>query len=296
MLELSDNVPGDLSDQAERWLRRAVGCLFGRVHFHKERFAIASVSTAAELADVRAAFGEALRSRELLSCLVLLEPHNELQRGLPIEQLVSYLDDRYFTGIDAGRRDIPLVNGATYSLAYLLTCPVTGVPVTFTDFDQVAFYPQAVDESDPLYDPSMYAPFVCLNITSDSYAFALTCADRNEILTGRPLREVSPDERAEVYESALSAFQRLAEQSITQYHKATNAAVSEPIGLSQDNRYYLAPHDEAAFAETAKSRFRNEMPVLYAPRIIEQWERHFATGATPDMSGIYLPAVPVQSR
>jgi hypothetical protein len=294
MLRLTADIPDDLADQAERWLRRAVGCLFGRVHCHKDRFALASVSNAAELAGVRRAFGDAICTQGLLSCLVLIEPGNNLLRAMPIERLVRYLDRKYFTATDSRRRDIPIVSGAAYSISYTITCPVTSLAVLFTDFDQVAFYPQAADEDDPLYDPSMFAPFVCINITSDAYAFALTCADRSEILTQRPVRELSAAERSEVYDAALKAFQRLAEQSIAQYHNATNPDVADPIHLSDDRQYYIAPHDEAAFAETAKRLFRSEMPVLYAPRIIEEWERCFATGAAPDMTDVYLPAIPVE--
>lgn len=294
MLRLSADIPDDLADQAERWLRRAVGCLFGRVHCRKDRFALASVSSAADLSGVQEAFGAAIRTQGALSCLVLIEPGNDALPSMPIEQLVRYLDRKFFTATDSRRRDIPLVSGVAYSISYTITCPVAGVPVSFTDFDQVAFYPQAADEADPLYDPSMFAPFVCINITSDSYAFALTCADRKESFTDKPFRELSAAGRSEVYEAALKMFQRLAEQSIVQYHKATNPATADPIDLSDDRRYYIAPHDEAAFAETAKKQFRSEMPVLYAPRIVEEWEKYFATGATPDMTNVYLPAIPVE--
>jgi hypothetical protein len=296
MIVLGAPVPAEVMTDAQAWLRSGVGCLFGRVHYGKDRFALAAVSSASELTEVRKMFGEALTRNGLLSCLVLVERENNELKRLPIADLVRYLDETYFNDQDdVVRRDVESVNGVSYSLSYTLRCPVTGVPVPFTDFDQVAFYPQAVNKDDPLYDPSMFAPVTCINITSDTYGFAKTSEDAHAhgSASARAFSAMSKKERGQVYDLATGQFQRLADRTIMRYGQATDPEVLEPIHVTDDGCHYIAQHDEAAFIETAKRSFRNEMPTLYVPRIIEQWEDYFEHGVTPDMSSIYAPSVPV---
>ncbi|MDH6577386.1 hypothetical protein P3T29_003042 [Kitasatospora sp. MAP5-34] len=295
MVVLGAEIPAELLARVQAWLHRDVGCLIGRVEYAKDRFAIGAVNSRAELIELRALFGEALATGEVLSCLVLLEPGNAALPGLPISELVRYLDDKYFAGTEeAGARRVEMAEAVTYNLSYHLRCPVTGAETAFGDFDQVAFYPQAVDKGDPLYDPSMYAPFVCVNITSDAYGFAMIAEDRRArgARSDRPFHSLDKAERHEIYDAALREFQKLAERTIENYGRATDPAVLTPICLTDGATHYIAQHDESAFVETMKRPFRSEMPCLYVPRIIAQWELHFELGIQPDMSAIYSPAVP----
>jgi hypothetical protein len=293
METLGTRVPDDMLTAAEDWLLRGVGCVVGRAHYGRGRFAVSAVSTKAEFREIRARFGRALAEQGMLSCLVLVEPENNELPKMTIAELVKYLDYTYFgDDSESSRRIVDSVRGTTYSLAYDLRCPVTGVTTTYPDFDQVAFYPQATDRNDPLYDPSMHAPFVCFNITSDIYGFSLTAADiRARAAAPKPgFTAMQKPEREEIYEKALRRFQMLAEKTIQNYGHATDPNVIEPIHVTPDGNYYIAQHDESAFIETVKSPFRNEMPARYARRIIEQWERYFQQGIHPDMTSVYAPS------
>jgi hypothetical protein len=165
--------------------------------------------------------------------------------------------------------------------------------VEYSDFDQVAFYPQATDLADPLYDPSMSAPWVCINITSDTYGFSMLTADihARSAAARIPVRQLPQDQRASLYGKAAKVFQRLAESTIQNYADATDPAMECPIRLTEDRRHYIAPHDESAFVELVKAPHRNEMPAVYVPRIVAQWEACLTRGFTPDMSAIYSAPV-----
>jgi hypothetical protein len=298
MITLGAHLPPDLLDRTQAWLHSEVGCLVGRVEYAKDRVAVAAITSRTDLAEVRTRFGDELATGEVASCLVLVEPGNDALGRLPITELVRYLDERYFAGAgptDVTTRRVAAAAAVTYSLSYDLRCPVTRVDTAFRDFDQVAFYPQAVDKHDPLYDPSMFAPFVCMNITSDIYGFAMLAEDLRKHQTKPDIsfRSLLKTERHEVYDAALRMFQHLAERTIENYAHATDPAVLTPISLTQGRTHYIAQHDESAFAETAKRPFRNEMPSQYVPRIIAQWEAYFDHGVEPDMSGIYAASVPL---
>jgi hypothetical protein len=298
MMTLGAHLPPGLLDRAQSWLRREVGCLVGRVEQAKDRVAVAAITSRCDLAEVRAQFGDKLASGEAASCLVLVEPGNDALGRLPVGELVRYLDERYFTGADTTdvtARRVEAAEAVTYSLTYDLRCPVTHVDTAFRDFDQVAFYPQAIDKNDPLYDPSMFAPFVCMNITSDVYGFAMLAEDfrKHGAKLNCSFGSLLKTERHEVYDAALRQFQRLAERTIENYARDTDPAVLTPISLTQGCTHYIAQHDESAFLETIKRPFRNEMPSQYVPRIIAQWEAYFDHGVEPDMSGVYAASVPL---
>jgi hypothetical protein len=284
----------ELQEQVEQWLRSGVGCLVGRAELRRERFLLAAVDGPEDLGAVKREFGSALRAGNVVSCLVLIEPEDESLKRMSIEQLVGYLDQKYFRADAVATPGNP-GNPGNYSIAYRLLCPITGVEVDYSDFDQVAFYPQATDEQDPLYDPSMDAPWTCMNITSDVYGFSMLTADvhRRGCGTGpvRPVGQLPREQRAELYATATKMFQRLAESTIENYAQATNPEILCPIHLTEGRRYYVAQHDESAFIETVKRPFRNEMPVVYVQRIIDQWEEFFSHGAIPDMSRIYSAPV-----
>jgi hypothetical protein len=311
MRTIGGPVREELQAEAEQWLRHSVGCLVGRAEIRRERFLLAVADGPQDLEEVRREYGAALCTGDVASCLVLLEPENESLKQLPIGNLVEYLDERYFRSGTAGTAGTAGASGAAatselagnsgnsgnYSLTYRLHCPVTEVEVEYSDFDQVAFYPQAMDETDPLYDPSMDAPWICMNITSDVYGFSMLTADVHRRRSGTgpvgPVGELSQEQRAELYATATKMFQRLAEGTIEKYARATNPEVLCPIHLAEGRRYYVAPHDESAFIETVKRPFRAEMPVVYVQRIIDQWEEFFSHKAIPDMSQIFNAPVPV---
>jgi hypothetical protein len=273
----------DTALRLQEWLKSQVGCLLGRRAFQRGDFVIASVASRAELGVVIDMFYAAILCAQKVSCTILIEPQNELLRTLPASQVIGHLQQNYFS--DFG--DI----GASYKLDFQLPCPVTNCNVIYSDFDQVAFYPQALKLDDDLYDPSMYCPWIAINVTSDVYAFSRMVADTSRKLFHRKPSELSKTEQTEVFSQSLEMFQRLAEGTINNYGQATDASRLCPIHLTTDRNHYIAQHDEAAFAEHIKRSHKNEMPVVYCKRAIEKWRSYFEGGPEPDLLDVYIPSV-----
>lgn len=283
-------VGGPLTDGlragAEDWLRNGVGCQAGRAELRRGRYVLARADGPRQLAAVRHDFGVELRGGDAVACLVMLEPENPDLAALTVEKLSRYLEERYFP--EAGTD-----GGADHRLHYRLPCPVTGLEVDFGDFEQVAYYPQATDEADAGYDPSRAAPWVCVNVTSNVYGFSMLAADvhRRGSHSGRPIGELAAEQRAALYATALRMFQHLAESTVRDYGEATNAELLCPVHVTEDRRYFVAQHEGSAFVSTSRRAHRAELPVVWAQRVIEQWEGYFERAVVPDMSGVYSPPV-----
>ena len=282
------NLEQSMASRLHEWLRSQIGCLFGRRSYQRGEFIVAAVHCQEDLRVVRQMFRVALLTDRKASCLVLIEPENQELLAMRAACVVDYLNRYYFSDACSGSK--------SYRLCIRLRCPVTGCDVVYNDFDQVAFYPQAIDNTDPLYDPSMYCPFVAINITSDTYAFSLVVAEKSLSLYGRAPTNLTTSERAEVFSHSLSLFQRMAERTVQNYAVQTDTALLCPIHMTFDKRFYVAPHDEAAFAEYEKVQHINEMPLVYCARIIQQWTQFFEFGRRPDFSEIYVPSTALVTR
>jgi hypothetical protein len=278
----------EVIEQIENWLKNKLGCVVGRAEFMKNRFAIATVSNRENLQEVFEVFKQELNSSNVTSCIILVEPKNQDFRRLNGLGVANFLQKNY---LDRSEN----VDGSIgYHSTMNIRCPVTEVRVNFPDFDCVSFYPQSIDESDPLYDPSMYAPLVCFNLTSDIYGFCVIVRDIFTKKFGKSPVELGDLNKLETaFEEALASYQRMAERTILNYNSMTNPGKICPIHLSCNNLYYVAPHNESAFIETKKRLYLNEMPVIYGKRIIKEWKDFFNNSKPPDYSNIFVEAKPL---
>ena len=173
------------------------------------------------------------------------------------------------TGVEA------LIDGGALTTAIRLKCPVTGESTLFDDFECIAFCPQSRDEADPLYDPLMFAPYPCVNLSSDVFAFSSFVADSALSAWGRPVYcEPSPERIEPLLQLCVDRWQRIATKTIRNFEAVTNTALC-PVHVGADETYWVAHHKDPAFAERKKEAHAHELPVIYANRIVDAWMRHF---------------------
>jgi hypothetical protein len=263
----------DVLSGIRNWMGRELRCVAGRREF------------------VRGNYLVRIASRETVPA-ILAEFKDRLQRGVAIACLFVFPDLRYRAeAADAATafrflagqmapitRVSPeqLADGAALTTAIELTCPVTGRPTVFDDFECVAFCPQSQNRDDPLYDPLMYAPYPAVNMSSDVYGFSRFVADGAAAVLGHPVWEEADFERLAAYfATCADRWHRIAVKTIDNFAAATDTTIC-PVHRSADDRYWIAAHRDPAFAERNKIAHRHELPVIYANRIAQRWLEHFS--------------------
>lgn len=252
------------------WIQDRLPCIAGAREYKNDRYLIQTIGSPEEM---RAAFGlfvEALRQRQTVAGLFVLSEAVSLPRIASGHGQMAQLAQMMALLTQTPPEE--LANGGKMNFSLSLKCPVTGLPTVFDDFDAVAFCAQSADQFDPLYDPMMATPVPCVNINSDIYAFGMFVRD---LALKREMQEVCDLPRAQrnrVFDQAISLWQKYAEQTIAGYVSLTDTTQC-PMGLVEGNTRWQAPHQDPAFAETLKEPHLHDMPVLYAPRIVEIWQR-----------------------
>jgi hypothetical protein len=179
-----------------------------------------------------------------------------------------------------------LADGAALTKSIDLACPVTGQMTTFDDFECVAFCPQSMDTSDPLYDPLMYAPYPCVNMSSDVFGFSRFTADMAKTLLGHDVGNEHDIKRvAEFFDTCCERWQRIAGKTIENFEAITETARC-PVHLTSDRQHWVAGHRDPAFAERQKVAHMHEMPAIYARRITARWLAHFTGQAAYSAAGL----------
>jgi hypothetical protein len=270
-------------EEMTEWLGSGLRCIAGRREFQKGRYLIRVVDDDDGILDLFAEFARRLAAQQSVGCLfVFNEPAFYKHGPASVEDAMAYLSERM-----AILSDVPattLLNGGALNKRLTLPCPVTNASTEYDDFDAIAFCPQAEDESDPLYDPLMAAPYLCVNITSDIFAFAMFAKDTSELHSGKAPHEI--EDRAEaknILARCADAWQRMAEKTIKNYAAITNTARC-PVHLTEDKRNWVAFHKDPAFAETKKERYIHNMPLIYAGAIVNAWANYFDRGGKLSLS------------
>ncbi len=275
----------ELAAELENWIARKVDCVLGRREFSQGRYCIAFVADRQEFRNANAQFSQLLRQGCASACYYVSRAAYKVAALESSADAIAYLKTSVLPeelgggGTDAAAQ------------AFQLICPVTGLPTVFPDFDFVAFYPQAEREGDALYDPSNAMPFAGINQASDLYGFTRFVRDLADRLG---IAEIGAHpERDALFQKAKRMWQGMAVRTFENIGKRTNAALVCPVHVTADERHYVTPHDESAFAELNKRIHRSEMPVVYLDRLIAVWETAFATGKAPCLHGVIRPAEPL---
>ncbi|KYF55121.1 hypothetical protein BE04_43880 [Sorangium cellulosum] len=260
-------------EEMQAWFRDCLGCVAGRREFLLGRYMITvldDTDTGTGVLDTYRKFRRHALAYEKVACLLVFNnPELYAGSGCTALDAISYLA-RQIAPLAHEHPD-RLIRGGSVHQRHALKCPVTGALTLFDDFDAIAFCPQADDRDDPLYDPLMAAPYPCINISSDVFGFSMFARDRflhryNRDIFGAPADDAL---RRHLTECA-ALWQKIAARTIRNYIAMTDTTLC-PTYLSEDERYWIANHQDPAFAESEKRAYRHEMPVTYTPQIIDRW-------------------------
>ena len=262
-------------DAFDDWLERGLQCSAGRREFRLGRYLVARFRNGAEYAEAFGQFRRAVAGERKTGFLALLV-HDEA-RCKSVEDELQILGQAM---VDAGRAsDLhSLIRGETVSTPIEVTCPVTGKDTSY-EFFSVAFCRNAANPRDPLYDPSLSAPFTAINTTSDAYAFARLVQDQAMKGWGRAPWEMTHDRDAIelLFRKCVIAWQNMSATTITNYGRVA-VDPSRGLHLSEDRKKWIAAHNDPVFAELVKCPHMHEMPVIYATRLCAKWSANLFDG------------------
>lgn len=174
--------------------------------------------------------------------------------------------------VDAGFAESAgaLIRSETVAIPFELACPVTGLATTY-EFFPVAFCRHAASIIDPLYDPSLSAPFLAINMTSDAFAFGMLVNDLSQRhFHCAPYEIADRHDFERLLVRCTGAWQNMSINTIQSYNKVAEIP-ERAVHLSEDQRSWLAPHNDPVFAELVKEQHSHEMPVVYAKRLSMKW-------------------------
>jgi hypothetical protein len=171
-----------------------------------------------------------------------------------------------------------LIGGKTLSNSIEVLCPVTGQKAAY-EFFSVAFCRHAANPADPLYDPSLSAPFTAVNTTSDAFAFARLVHDQAIKAWGRaPWQMVQDRDAVELlFRKSVIAWQNMSATTITNYSRVTRDP-ARGVHLTDDRKHWIAAHNDPVFAELEKCPHVHEMPIIYAQRLTAKWSANLFDG------------------
>jgi len=260
-----------VQEEMNNWMSSCLDCVVGRKEFNLGRYLIriARRDTVPLIFDEFANYKSSIKT----GCLfVFNNPDFYAASDASVYDAMRYLADEMepISPLPAEA----LLNGAALNKSLRLNCPVTGIETVFDDFDCIAFCPQAENISDPLYDPLMAAPFPCVNMTSDVYAFSLFVRETAQLLFGEEVYRLDCSRIKEVFDYAIQRFHRLALSTIRRFAAKTDVRKC-PVHVEVGEEYWVAAHQDPAFAETVKECYRHELPKTYGPRLIQRWQDHF---------------------
>jgi hypothetical protein len=258
----------------QAWLETGLQCMAGKREFRLGRYHMAFVRTGADYRAALDAFRVAVADHARTGFLAIFAENTQCRT---VEEELHVLGA---TMRDAGLTDDPLglIEGRTLSTPIEVTCPVTGKD-TLYEFFSVAFCQNAANPADPLYDPSLSAPFTAINTTSDAFAFARLVHDQALRVFGRPLYEMTHDRDAVEmhFRRCVTAWQNLSATTITNYSRVA-VDPARGVHLSEDRRHWYAAHNDPVFAEMKKCPFQHEMPITYAARLTAKWSANLFDG------------------
>lgn len=250
-----------------KWLDTGLLCSAGKREFRLDRYHVAPVRSGRDFAQELEYFRGEVLTYQKTGFLAILAADTSACRLAEDELwlLGQIMRDAGLTRSVAG-----LINGDTVSVPVQMTCPVTGEETVY-EFFPVAFCQNSANRDDPLYDPSLSAPFTAINTTSDAFAFALMVREQCVKALGRLPSEVEHRAPLEaVMARATEIWQNMSVNTITSYNRAAGCP-HRAVQLSEDRKFWLAPHNDPVFAELKKQQHAHEMPRIYASRLCEKW-------------------------
>jgi hypothetical protein len=259
--------PFHATETFETWLETGLQCTAGKREFRLGRYHVAHFKTGGEYVKALADFRAEVAEHQKTGFLAIFD-HNAICNTVEDEL-------RLLGGAmrDAGLAsdDTALIRGETLAHSLEVICPVTGRETSY-EFFSVAFCKNAANLSDPLYDPSLSAPFTAINTTSDAFAFARLVHDQAMRAWARAPHEMVHDRDAVelLFRRCVVAWQNMSITTISNYGRSA-VDPSRGVHLSEDQNTWYAAHNDPVFAELKKCPHIHEMPITYAARLCAKW-------------------------
>lgn len=256
------------TERMAQWMSMGLACIAGRREFAKGRYAIADLAEESMPTAVMRFEEEVRQLRKVaLLCLIPRSAANMDPRTPSIEvlrEISTFGASVCAVGAEA------LLRSAVLERPVRLDCPVTGMPTTYSFFG-VAFCPQAANAADDLYDLPLSAPFPCINITSDGFAFAMFVRDMSVARHGvAPHGIASRAERLALFADCVGRWQKFSLHTLSAFAERTRGTRC-PVQVSDDGLSWQAMHNDPVFAETRKELHSHEMPRVYAADLAGRW-------------------------
>jgi hypothetical protein len=262
------------ADSFNAWLEQGLHCMAGKREFRLGRYHVARFRSGGEYAAALADFRRMVATHQKTGFLAILMSD---ERCPTVEDELNLLGAAMY---DAGLTDDleALIAGKALAHAIEVPCPVTGQQ-TLYEFFSVAFCRNAANPADPLYDPSLSAPFTAINTTSDAFAFARLVNDQAMRAWGRPVYEMTHDRHAVevLFKRCVTAWQNMSITTISNYSRVTEIP-ARGVHLSEDRMRWFAAHNDPVFAELKKCPYQHEMPITYATRLTAKWSANLFDG------------------
>jgi hypothetical protein len=270
----------------QAWFSSRLGCLPGRREFKQGRFEFHIIKRDSDVDLIYRHAIEHFNSNQSTACLFIF-PELGTSYDFSIEQMLMFLADK-IKGI-CGIKNQNEMSDTQLSRTLQLKCPVTNQTVDYPDFDFIAFCPQANNESDKLYNPSLESPYPCVNFTSDLFGFSQLVSDMSKSIFGVPPFQLENEKKREIlFQRSCDTWQRLAVRTMDVYASRTNADLLCPIHVGSSQKNWISSHSDSAFASLNPSLYIQELPNNYCPRIIAQWKKWFDSGEKLNLSNVNI--------
>ncbi len=256
------------------WLANDLRCSAGKREFQLGRYVVSHVRNGYQFAASFDRFAAEVAKFEKTGFLAIVQSRQTFRNSADELRMLGQII------VDAGYAESAgaLIRSETVAIPLDIDCPVTGLATTY-EFFPVAFCCHAGNPSDPLYDPSLSAPFLAINTTSDAFAFGMLVRDLSQRHFHCAPHEIpSRSDFERLLARCVAAWQNMSANTIQSYEKVA-LRPDRAVSLSEDQHYWQAPHNDPVFAELEKAMHRHEMPVIYAKRLAAKWTAALYEGA-----------------
>lgn len=268
--------PHNKPNVVEEWLQAGgLQCSAGKREFRLGRYLVTRFRSGAEFNAGMDEFRRQVAEGNKTGFLALFVHDGPRDQAAvdEVKRLGAVMQEAGMTD-DAGA----LIEGKTLSTTIEVPCPVTGKDSAY-EFFSVAFCQNSGNPYDPLYDPSLSAPFTAVNTTSDAYAFARLVHDQCVRIHGCAPHELVHDRDALelLFRRCVTAWQNMSATTITNYSRVS-VDPARAVHLSEDRTRWFAAHNDPVFAEMEKCPHAHEMPITYAARLTAKWSANLFDG------------------
>jgi hypothetical protein len=254
------------SSKFSDWLDKGLLCSAGKREFNLDRYHVAPISDGADFNREFEYFRREMVEYRKVGFLAL---YSGDATAFKMAEDELWLLGRIMREAGYAPSVAALISGEPIAIPFELACPVTSEDTVY-EFFPVAFCRGSANPNDPLYDPSLSVPFTAINTTSDAFGFGMLVRDLVTKHLNKLPHEVTDRHALErAMHRAVQVWQNMSVNTITSYNRAGEQR--RAVQLSEDRKFWIAPHNDPVFAELQKREHAHEMPSVYAERLAQKW-------------------------